>query len=198
MVVRRHVCSFVYNSTQIGGGFVGKICQFIAVCNETTEILYKMHLFCVKISIMKTVIFETEIHCTKAELFDFHATIENLPLITPPHTHVEVLSADKVLKKGSRAILKISRWPLSIEWEVCFERWDAPHVIVDTALRSPLRLFRHEHRFVEIDRHRTLLRDTVTYDVGFGPLGTLAEIIIAWELRKMFEYRHEQTRAYFC
>lgn len=140
-----------------------------------------------------TVIYETLIHCNTKELFEFHADTNNLPLITPPDTKVDILEMQTPLKKGNRAKLKIRKWPLSFQWELVFEEVRYPELIVDVAIRSPFKTFRHEHRFVTVNGTHTILRDTVTFSLPFEPLSTLFVFWIKRDIEKMFAYRHAQT-----
>lgn len=52
-----------------------------------------------------TLIFETPISCSVKTLFDFHADTNNLALITPKDTSVEILKLETPLKQGNEAVL---------------------------------------------------------------------------------------------
>ena len=71
-----------------------------------------------------TLIFETPIPCSVKTLFDFHADTNNLPLITPKDTSVEILKLETPLKEGNEAVLRIKKGWLSFVWELTFEKVD--------------------------------------------------------------------------
>jgi ligand-binding SRPBCC domain-containing protein len=142
---------------------------------------------------MNTFIYETQIRCNAQELYEFHADVGNLQLITPPKTRVELLSRDEPISEGSSAMLKITKYGVGFEWSVGFETVQPPHLIVDVARRSPFKFFRHEHHFIDIGENLTLLRDVVTYELPLYPLTLPIEWLVEHDLKKMFAYRHNMT-----
>ncbi len=141
-----------------------------------------------------TLIFEIPLPCSVKTLFDFHADTKNLPLITPTDTSVEILKLETPLKQGNEAVLRIKKGWLSFVWELTFEKVVYPTLIIDVATRSPFRLFRHEHHFIEVDDAHSILRDEVTFSLPFEPLSTVALWFVKKDMQKMFAYRHARTK----
>lgn len=141
-----------------------------------------------------TLIFETTMPCSVKTLFEFHADTKNLPLITPKDTSVEILKLETPLKEGNEAVLRIKKGWLSFVWELTFEKVVYPHLIVDVATRSPFKLFRHAHRFIEVDETQSILRDEVTFSLPFEPLSSVAVWFVKKDMQKMFTYRHQKTK----
>ena len=141
-----------------------------------------------------TLIFETTMPCSVKTLFEFHADTNNLPLITPKNTSVQILKLETPLKQGNEAILRIKKGWISFVWELTFEKVIYPHLIVDVATRSPFKLFRHEHHFIEVDETQTILRDEVTFSLPFEPLSIVAVWFVKKDMQKMFAYRHQKTK----
>jgi hypothetical protein len=141
-----------------------------------------------------TLIFETPIPCSVKILFDFHADTNNLPLITPTDTSVKILKLETPLKQGNEAMLRIKKGWLSFVWELTFEKVEYPHLIVDVATRSPFKIFRHEHHFIEVNATHSILRDVVTFSLPFEPLSSLAVWFVKRDMQKMFDYRHKKTK----
>lgn len=141
-----------------------------------------------------TIEFETIIECTPEALFAFHEDTNNLPFITPPDTSVEIIDIDKELKEGNMAVLKIKKSLLSFVWELVFEKVEYPSLIVDVATKSPFKSFRHEHQFIKVDENHTLLKDTVTFSLPFGILSTPGVWFVKYDMKKMFKFRHIQTK----
>ena len=143
-----------------------------------------------------TLTFETQLSCSVKTLFDFHADTNNLPLITPKDTSVEILKLETPLKEGNEAILRIKKGWLAFTWELRFEKVEPPYLIVDVATRSPFKTFRHEHQFVGVNGGHSILRDEVIFSLPFEPLSTIAVWFVKRDMKKMFAYRHAQTKAY--
>ncbi|WP_296824882.1 SRPBCC family protein [Sulfurovum sp.] len=143
-----------------------------------------------------TLIFETKVPCSVKTLFDFHADTNNLPLITPKDTTVEILKLESPLKEGNEAVLRIKKGWLAFTWELTFEKVEYPNIIVDVATRSPFKTFRHEHHFIEVDAAHSILRDVVTFSLPLEPLSFIAVWFAKRDMQKMFAYRHAQTLKY--
>ena len=88
-----------------------------------------------------TLIYESSLPCNVEALFDFHADTNNLPLITPLDTKVDIIKIETPLKKGNQAILRIKKGFVSFVWELTFEEVLYPHLIIDVATRSPFKMF---------------------------------------------------------
>jgi hypothetical protein len=75
------------------------------------------------------------------------------------------------------------------------ERWNPPHEFIDIQLKGPYTLWRHTHRFSEVEGG-TLIADTVAYDLPFGLLGRLVHRLqVARDLGQIFDYRARQVQA---
>lgn len=140
-----------------------------------------------------TLEFETIIGCTPERLFYFHADTNNLPLITPPGTKVEILKLEENLKQGNEAILKIKKGLVSFVWKLVFEKVEYPRLILDVATKSPFKTFRHEHHFLKLDETHTLLKDRVTFSLSFWIFNRPIAWFIKKDMQKMFAYRHKKT-----
>lgn len=175
--------------------FVVFYCQLIN--DESTGMSYKISICYAIIHIMEHIlIFETPISCSVKTLFNFHADTNNLTRITPSDMKVEILKLETPLKEGNEAILRIKKGLLSFIWELTFEKVTYPNLIVDVATRSPFRLFRHEHHFIEVDDTQSILRDKVVFSLPWEPLSTIAVWFVKEDMKKMFAYRHEKTVKY--
>lgn len=142
--------------------------------------------------------FETPLLCSVKTLFDFHADTNNLPLITPKDTSVKILKLKTPLKEGNEAVLRIKKGWLAFTWELTFEKVEYPSLIVDVATRSPFKLFRHEHHFIELNGTHSILRDVVTFSLPLELLSAIAVWFVKKDMEKMFAYRHAQTKAYLA
>ena len=56
-------------------------------------------------------------------------------------------------------------------------------------MRGPYALWHHTHSFTAVDEG-TMMRDTVRYAVGFGPLGELADrLLVRRDLKTILDFR---------
>lgn len=143
-----------------------------------------------------TLIFESHLPCSVKTLFDFHADTKNLPLITPKNTSVEILKLETPLKEGNEAVLRIKKGLLTFVWKLTFEKVEYPHLIIDAAIQSPFKSFRHEHHFIAVDETTSLLRDRIIFSLPFWPLSMPAAYFVKRDMKKMFAFRHAQTKAF--
>ena len=131
-------------------------------------------------------------------VFDFFSRAENLGQITPPWMHFRILTRPPIVMKPGATIsyaLRVRGIPLC--WLTEIERWNPPHEFIDIQAKGPYKLWRHTHRFWEVEGG-TLIADTVEYALPFGLLGRLAHRLrVARDLGEIFDYRAQQVRARF-
>jgi len=81
-----------------------------------------------------------------------------------------------------------------MRWDTLIQAWDPPRRFADVQVRGPYRLWHHTHELTPLDDGRTMMRDTVRYDLGFGALGALAHrMIVRRDLEAIFAYRAERV-----
>jgi len=130
--------------------------------------------------------------------FDFFSKAENLERLTPPFMGFHILTPLPVeMKRGATIAYKLRVHGLPIRWLTEIEVWKPPYEFVDIQTKGPYKLWRHTHRFSEVDGG-TLIADTVEYALPFGPLGRLVHRLqVAHDLETIFEYRAHQVRTLF-
>lgn len=79
----------------------------------------------------------TLIDCSAKELFDFHLDTNNIKLITPKHTKVELLDYEDSTYEGKIVKLKTTRAFICMNWTIKIEKLKYPNLLVDVALKSP-------------------------------------------------------------
>ena len=154
---------------------------------------------------MPTLEFQTTIAAPLEKVWAFHDDVKSaLPALSPPGYEVAIESADVPVQVGSRIVI-LAKGPLGrrLRWAAKIVEHRPPHVVVfgeearfvDEQESGPFAFWRHEHDFERVDDKTTLLTDRVTYRVGFGPLGLLADFVfVRRKLNAMFRFRHAQTR----
>lgn len=144
---------------------------------------------------MKTYQKSSLIECSIEDLFHFHLDLNNLKAITPKDTKVTLVGELFTPKEGDVLKLKTVKNFLPIDWEVKIEKIQAPTLLVDLALKSPFKYWKHSHVFTQMENGICNLTDVVEYELPFGFLGVFFDFIVRYELKKMFAYRHEVTKS---
>src|SRR5690606_11795655 len=121
----------------------------------------------------------------------FFVDPRNLAVITPPDMGFEVtgeapdqMYAGMLITYRVRPLLGV---PLT--WLTEITHLDEGRLFVDVQRAGPYRFWHHQHHFREVEGG-VEMRDIVHYDVGFGPLGDLVNVIaVRRRLRQIFEFR---------
>ncbi len=136
-----------------------------------------------------------------ARIWDFFATPRNLARITPEHMRFEIRSElPERMYAGQMIAYRIGVLPgITLSWltEITHVREGA--YFVDEQRAGPYKLWHHEHHFTPTpDGRGVQMRDIITYDVGWGPLGDLMHALwIKRQLAQIFEHRTTRVAALF-
>ena len=154
---------------------------------------------------MPTLEFETTVAAPLQDVWAFYENIrESLPALCPPGDEVRIESEDVPVRAGSRVIFH-TRGPFGrpVRWVGVIVQHVPPHPVVfgeearfvDAQESGPFKSWRHEHEFERVDEKTTRIIDRITYRVGLGPIGFVADrLIVRPRLAAMFRYRHEALR----
>ena len=130
-------------------------------------------------------------------VFAFFADPLNLEAITPPLLGFAVVTpAPIAMGVGTFIQYRLRLHGVPMRWDTLIQAWEPPRRFVDVQVRGPYRLWHHTHELTALDDGRTLMRDTVRYELGFGALGALAHrVIVRRDLEAIFAYRAERVPA---
>ena len=142
---------------------------------------------------MENITQATLINCTLEELFNFHLDTNNIKLITPSHTKVELIDYEEKTYEGKIIKLKTTRAFIPITWIVKIEKYEYPNLMVDVAIKSPFTFWEHKHIFKQ-KGNMCELKDDINYIPPFGILGKLINPFLKKDIQNMFAYRHRQTK----
>ncbi|MBD3796253.1 MAG: SRPBCC family protein [Campylobacterales bacterium] len=134
------------------------------------------------------------INCAIEDLFEFHLDLRNLVKITPKDTSVKLVGELFTPVKGSIITLDTLKNCIPMRWEVEVSEVNRPNLLVDVAVKSPFKFWKHSHIFTQLAEGKIELRDRVEFVLPFGFIGKLFEGIVVKQLEKMFLYRHNETR----
>lgn len=107
---------------------------------------------------------------------------------------VTLLNENFTPKEGEILRLKTVKNFIPIMWEVKINKLQSPNLLVDLAIKSPFKYWKHSHIFTQKENCFCELKDVVEYEAPFGVIGSIFDFFISYELTKMFEYRHETTK----
>ena len=105
-------------------------------------------------------------------------TPRNLEAITPPLLRFAVVTpgADRDGRRDAHPVPPAPARRADALATRSIQEWEPPRRFVDVQVRGPYALWHHTHEFAALTAtRRTLMRDTVRYALGFGPLGALAQ-----------------------
>jgi ligand-binding SRPBCC domain-containing protein len=144
------------------------------------------------------------------QVFRFFANPEHLPRIMPPTTATRLLELRLVLPQGaladgrvlagvgSQIVTSFRVFPFLLsraKWIAEITEFEWNHHFADIQRRGPFKSFHHRHELTAENRGSiagTTVCDVITYDVGFGALGRLADkLFIRPQMRKTFAYRQQ-------
>lgn len=127
------------------------------------------------------------------EAWRFFASPRNLDEITPTDLAFRIERCeDGPMHEGQIITYRIRLAPLIwTRWFTEIKAVEHGRAFIDEQRAGPYRFWHHRHSFEAVDGG-TLMRDTVNYAIGFGPIGDLAHrLFVKQKLRKIFGYRRE-------
>ncbi len=146
-------------------------------------------------------------------VFAFFSNPENLPRLMPSATQTRIerlqlvqpapppdRSLDLQRVAGIASIITTSfrpfRFlPLRREWIAVITEFEWNHHFADVQQKGPFKRWHHRHEFLPEAREGldgTLVRDLIEYEVGFGPLGALANsLFVVRQMRHTFAERQK-------
>lgn len=139
----------------------------------------------------------TLLQAAPPEVYAFHEDPRNIPRISPSSLRVEHVECVVPAVPGGRFSLRVRQFGLPLHWEGVWEEAIPHERLVDGALRSPFRHWRHHHLFRAAEGG-TVMTDRVEYALPFGILGRLLDsTLLRLVFTAMFAARHRATRRFF-
>lgn len=125
------------------------------------------------------------------EVFGFFGDARNLEAITPPFLRFRVITPEPIeMRVGTIIQYRLRLHGAPISWLTSIQAWDPPHRFVDVQVRGPYALWHHTHEFEPAPDGGTVMRDTVRWAIGFGPLGELARrALVTRDVERIFDHR---------
>jgi ligand-binding SRPBCC domain-containing protein len=132
-------------------------------------------------------------------VFAFFADAANLEALTPPFLGFQIKSPLPIaMRPGAVIDYQIRLYRLPMRWRTLIEAFVPGESFIDSQVRGPYRVWRHEHRFTDTAGGGTEITDQVDYDLPLPPLGRIAHVWVRRTLRQIFDYRHQIVAARFA
>jgi len=126
-----------------------------------------------------------------AQAFSFFEDPRNLFDITPDWLRFVMKDRNGKAEvfEGAEFDYTIRWFGISMRWKSRIEGYRPPEQFTDIQLAGPYRSWSHLHTFEESEGG-TLMRDTVTYQLPLGPIGTVVHALaVRRQLENIFSYR---------
>jgi len=131
------------------------------------------------------------------EVFEFFSAPQNLEQITPPFLRFHVVRSDRELHAGSTIEYELRVHGVPMRWRSEITEWDPPYRFVDTQVRGPYSLWRHQHTFAP-DGDGTRITDDVEYALAFGILGRIVHALqVRRDVENIFDFRQHRLSQLF-
>ena len=139
----------------------------------------------------------TVLHADCAAVFAFHENPKNISKISPPSLRLKNVTCGEKAAAGEIFRIEASQFGLPIRWTGMWEKVEEPRLLLDVAISSPFKIWRHSHIF-EDHPDGCLMTDQVEYLLKGGWLGALASgLVMPLIFTAMFHARHKATRDWF-
>jgi ligand-binding SRPBCC domain-containing protein len=140
-------------------------------------------------------VMESRIAAPPSEVFAFYESPGAFLRLTPPWEQVKILDGGDTIRPGSRVVIRTKVGPFPVRWVAEHTEYEPGKLFADRQIEGPFASWYHRHLFLDDGQGGTLLRDEVEYEPPMGPLGRiLAGSFLEEKLRKMFEFRHQESR----
>jgi len=156
--------------------------------------------------------FESWVPFPVPRVFAFFSDPENLPRIMPPAAHarldrlhlvppqspLDTVVSPRAAGTGSVIVTSFRVFPFSplrAQWIARITEFEWNHRFADVQQKGPFKRWHHRHEFLPESRNGfdgTVVGDVIEYEVGYGPLGALANwLFIEHEMRRTFAHRQK-------
>lgn len=127
-------------------------------------------------------------------VFNFHTNPQNLLKITPSFIKLKLESCTQA---GLGQEIKLSIKSIGLperKSHIRFFEYDFPCRLSDMQLQGPFKSMKQMREFV-YDGKQTIMTDTFMYELPFGIIGRIADVLFFRRItKKMFDYRQQRTK----
>lgn len=134
------------------------------------------------------------------EVWEFMENPRNLKKITPDYMGFDIVSQGLPEKMHTGLLIEYKVSPvlkLPMTWLTEITHLQEQVFFVDEQRVGPYKLWHHQHHFEETAKG-VLMRDIVSYQLPFGPIGDFThQMFVKKQLLSIFDYRYQAVEDYF-
>tara|TARA_B100000886_G_C20314720_1_gene445386 strand:+ start:303 stop:776 length:474 start_codon:yes stop_codon:yes gene_type:complete len=136
--------------------------------------------------------FSVEVPYELNDVFSFFSNPKNLKYITPSGVHLKIMTPGKIpMHTGQVIDYSLSKFFFTSRWRTLITDYKPPFYFVDVQLNGPFSFWHHKHLFEE-NKHSTVIKDEITYQIPLGKLGKAANyFLVEKKIKKLFYYRNK-------
>lgn len=140
---------------------------------------------------------ESVIKATPERVFEFHELPDAFERLIPPWENARIIQKADISKIGSQAIIEQKLLGLvPSRWVAEHTAYDPPKMFEDVQVTGPFRSWRHRH-IIEPHTDGAILRDEIEFEPPLWIFGSIVSpFLILPKIGKMFDFRHEATKAW--
>ncbi len=133
-------------------------------------------------------------------IWDFFSRPENLKKLTPAKVGITMLSDLSGQKMYPGMLIPYYISPLlgiRMKWTTEITHIDPMHYFIDVQQEGPYAFWHHQHHFTP-QNGGTLMHDILHYKVPYGPIGTIADLLMVNNMvDEIFRYRAKSIEDFF-
>ena len=137
---------------------------------------------------------EQQLNCGIETAWQFFSSPHNLSKITPADMGFTVTSdlSDEPIYEGMEIDYIVSPLlKIPMKWKTIITKVEFQKNFTDVQAKGPYKYWSHFHE-LEANDNGVLVKDTVTYEMPFGFLGTIAhKLFVKKKLESIFNYRYQ-------
>lgn len=132
------------------------------------------------------------VECNIDKVWRFYTDINHLKIITPKKMRIDILETQtEILEEGTEVWLRAkmitdTKWHSKITYL-------KPYEYVDEMINGRFKIWRHVHKFSNINHVETEIIDQIDFQLPCGFVGKIFEDYVIRQLSKIFEYRKQAT-----
>ena len=126
------------------------------------------------------------------KVWEFYTDISHIETISPRYIDEKVVeTTSQKIVKGTQILIQMNIFTKKI-WHASIVH-SGPHTYTDEFQDSMFKTWSHKHSFEKTDQNKTKVIDEINFEMPYGVLGRLMEIIILRKIKEFFKHRKQAS-----